>query len=65
MHHAVPDFDVTTGARSHPLDILLSRAFNFSAIMILGPPILAVVLFEIVLNATEMLIMEIFRCLID
>ena len=54
VHHADPDFDVTTGARFHPLEILLSMVIKFSAIMILGPPILAVVLFEIVLNATAM-----------
>jgi sterol desaturase/sphingolipid hydroxylase (fatty acid hydroxylase superfamily) len=54
VHHADPDFDVTTGARFHPLEILLSMLIKFAAIAVLGPPIMAVVIFEIVLNATSM-----------
>ena len=54
MHHADLDFDVTTGARFHPLEILLSMVIKFATIGVLGPPILAVVIFEVLLNATSM-----------
>ena len=54
VHHADLDFDVTTGARFHPLEILLSMLIKFAVIILLGPPLLAVILFEIILNATSM-----------
>lgn len=54
MHHADLDFDVTTGARFHPLEIILSMLIKFATIVVLGPPVLAVVIFEVVLNATAM-----------
>jgi len=54
MHHADLDFDVTTGARFHPLEIILSMLIKFATIIVLGPPIIAVVIFEIILNATSM-----------
>ena len=54
VHHADLDFDVTTGARFHTLEILLSMLIKFAVIMLLGPPVVAVVLFEVVLNATAM-----------
>ena len=54
VHHADLDFDVTTGARFHPLEILLSMLIKFVVIMLLGPPVVAVVVFEVVLNATAM-----------
>jgi sterol desaturase/sphingolipid hydroxylase (fatty acid hydroxylase superfamily) len=54
VHHADLDFDVTTGARFHPLEILLSMLIKFAVIILLGPPLLAVVLFEILLNAMAM-----------
>ena len=54
MHHADLDFDVTTGARFHPLEIILSMLIKFSTIVVLGPPVLAVVIFEVILNATAM-----------
>ncbi len=54
MHHADLDFDVTTGARFHPVEILLSMVIKFSAIVVLGPPVVAVVIFEVLLNATAM-----------
>lgn len=54
VHHADPDFDVTTGARFHPLEILLSMLIKFAAIAVLGPPVVAVVVFEVLLNATAM-----------
>ncbi len=54
VHHADPDFDVTTGARFHPLEIILSMLIKFAVIVVLGPPVVAVIIFEILLNATAM-----------
>lgn len=54
VHHADLDFDVTTGSRFHTLEILLSMGIKFAVILLLGPPVLAVVIFEVLLNATAM-----------
>ena len=54
VHHADPDYDVTTGARFHPLEIILSMLIKFATILLLGPPLIAVVIFEVLLNATAM-----------
>ncbi len=54
MHHTDLDVDVTTGARFHPVEILLSLGIKFIVIVVLGTPSLAVLLFEIALNATSM-----------
>jgi sterol desaturase/sphingolipid hydroxylase (fatty acid hydroxylase superfamily) len=54
VHHADLDYDVTTGARFHPIEIILSMLIKFAVILLLGPPIVAVVIFEVLLNATAM-----------
>ncbi len=54
MHHADLDFDVTTGARFHPGEIIVSMLLKLAAISVLGPSILAVLIFEVLLNATAM-----------
>jgi sterol desaturase/sphingolipid hydroxylase (fatty acid hydroxylase superfamily) len=54
VHHADPDFDVTTGARFHPLEIILSMLIKFGVILLLGPPVVAVIVFEIILNGMAM-----------
>ena len=54
MHHADLDIDVTTGARFHPVEILLSLGIKFLVIVTFGAPALGVMLFEIGLNATSM-----------
>ena len=54
MHHADLDFDVTTGARFHPVEILLSMAIKMVVIILIGAPAVAVLIFEIVLTATAM-----------
>lgn len=54
VHHADLDFDVTTGLRFHPVEILLSMISRMAIILLLGTPIVAVVIFEIILNATSM-----------
>jgi len=54
MHHTDLDFDTTTGVRFHPLEILLSMGIKVGAVFALGIPALAVILFEILLNATSL-----------
>jgi len=54
VHHADRDYDVTTGLRFHPLEIVLSMMIKFIVIVALGPPVVAVILFEIILNAMAM-----------
>jgi len=54
MHHADLDFDVTTGSRFHPLEIVLSMLIKLSVVSILGASPVAVIIFEVVLNATSM-----------
>ncbi|MDE0112285.1 MAG: sterol desaturase family protein [Albidovulum sp.] len=54
MHHADLEFDVSTGLRFHPGEILLSFALKLAVVLAIGPPAAAVLVFEIVLNATSM-----------
>ena len=54
VHHADLDYDVTTGSRFHPLEIILSMLIKFAAIVLLGPAVITVIVFEIILNATAM-----------
>jgi sterol desaturase/sphingolipid hydroxylase (fatty acid hydroxylase superfamily) len=54
VHHADLDYDLTTGARFHPVEIILSMLIKFATILVLGPPVVAVVIFEVVLNAMAM-----------
>jgi len=54
VHHADLDFDVTTGLRFHPLEILFSMGVKFAAIILLGPAAVAVLIFEVILNAAAM-----------
>ncbi len=54
VHHVDPDYDVTTGSRFHTLEIILSMLIKFATIIALGPPVVGVVIFEVLLNATAM-----------
>ena len=54
MHHADLDIDVTTGARFHTIEILASMVLKLAGIAALGAPAIAVLAFEILLNATSM-----------
>ena len=54
VHHADLDYDVTTGARFHPIEIILSMLIKFATIVLLGPPLVAVILFEVILNGMAM-----------
>lgn len=50
VHHADRDFDVTTAIRFHPFEIILSMLFKSLLALMLGPSILAVFVFGLVLN---------------
>ena len=52
MHHSDTDFDLSTGLRFHPLEIIASMAIKLVAVAVIGAPALAVLLFEVVLNGT-------------
>jgi len=54
VHHADLEFDVTTGVRFHPLEIVLSMLIKIGAVTALGAPAVAVLMFEVLLNATTM-----------
>jgi sterol desaturase/sphingolipid hydroxylase (fatty acid hydroxylase superfamily) len=54
MHHTDLDFDVTTALRFHPLEIVLSMLIKLAVVVALGAPAVAVMLFEVILNATAM-----------
>ncbi|GAJ70708.1 LOW QUALITY PROTEIN: possible sterol desaturase [Vibrio sp. JCM 18904] len=54
MHHADLDIDVTTGARFHPSEIIISMGVKIAAVFILGVSPIGIVVFEIVLNASAM-----------
>jgi sterol desaturase/sphingolipid hydroxylase (fatty acid hydroxylase superfamily) len=54
MHHADLEFDVTTGLRFHPVEILLSTGIKLAVVAALGTPAAAVLIFELLLNATSM-----------
>ncbi|MBA3670042.1 MAG: sterol desaturase family protein [Sphingomonas sp.] len=54
VHHADLELDVTTGIRFHPGEILLSMLIKFAAVLVIGAPALAVLIFEVVLNASSM-----------
>ena len=51
VHHADLDLDVTSGSRFHPIEILISMLYKLAVISVLGPPVLGVLIFEVVLNA--------------
>ena len=54
VHHADVDFDVTTGSRFHTIEIVLSMGIKMAAVAVLGTPVIAVLIFEVLLNATAM-----------
>ncbi len=54
VHHADTEIDVTTALRFHPIEILISMGIKFAAVLALGVPAEAVILFEIILNACAM-----------
>jgi sterol desaturase/sphingolipid hydroxylase (fatty acid hydroxylase superfamily) len=54
VHHADMDIDLTTGLRFHPIEIVVSMAIKLMTIALVGAPMLAVLIFEVALNATSM-----------
>lgn len=54
LHHSDLDYDVSTGNRFHPIEIILSMGIKIFAIILLGVPPVAVILFEVLLNGTAM-----------
>lgn len=54
VHHTDLEFDVTTGVRFHPVEIVLSMLIKIAAVVALGAPAVAVLVFEVLLNATTM-----------
>ena len=54
VHHADQEIDVSTGLRFHPIEILLSMLIKMAAVALLGAPVLAVLLFEMLLNGMAM-----------
>ena len=54
VHHADVDFDVTLGARFHPIEMILSMLVKLAAVAALGAPPAAVVIFEVILSVTSL-----------
>lgn len=54
MHHADLDYDLTTGTRFHPIEIVISMGIKAGAITLLGAPVIGVIIFEILLNGAAM-----------
>jgi len=54
MHHSDLDFDVTTGVRFHPIEILLSMGIKMIVVFLVGISALGVLIFEVILNATSL-----------
>ena len=54
VHHADRDIDVTTGLRFHPVEILISMLIKIACVVLLGAPVLAVIVFEVLLNGMAM-----------
>ena len=54
VHHTDLDYDVTTGLRFHPIEIIISMVIKMMAVAALGPPAEAVVAFEVILNGMAM-----------
>lgn len=53
VHHADLDIDASTGLRFHTLEILLSALLKLGLVLLIGPPVWGVIVFEVVLNATS------------
>ena len=53
VHHSDPDYDVSTSARFHPVEVVASQAIHLGAIALLAPPpaaVLVSVLLTVILN---------------
>ncbi len=54
VHHADRDIDATTGIRFHPLEAVISMVYKCVIVFVLGPSVIAIIVFEIILNASAM-----------
>lgn len=54
VHHTDRDMDVTTAVRFHPIEICLSMIYKMAIVAALGVPVVAVILFEVILNGCAM-----------
>ncbi|MEL6481677.1 MAG: sterol desaturase family protein [Pseudomonadota bacterium] len=54
VHHSDRDIDVTTAIRFHPIEIAFSMVLKIGLVYALGAPLIAVILFEVVLNGAAM-----------
>ena len=54
VHHADPEIDVSTAVRFHPVEMLLSQVWKIAVVVTVGVPAIAVLAFEVALNATAM-----------
>ncbi len=54
MHHSDVEFDLTTAVRFHPIEIVLSMAWKYLIVLVLGAPAISVLIFEVVLNGAAM-----------
>ena len=54
LHHADLDYDATTGLRFHPIEILFSMGLKMLLVIAVGAPLLAVIIFEIILNSASL-----------
>ena len=48
VHHSDPDFDVSTGVRVHPIEVILNQGAYFAVIAVFAPPVSAVLVAELV-----------------
>jgi sterol desaturase/sphingolipid hydroxylase (fatty acid hydroxylase superfamily) len=51
VHHSDVEFDVTTGLRFHPAELLLLQLFRLGVVMIVGAPFVAVLAYELAFAA--------------
>ncbi len=54
MHHSDRDLELSTGLRFHPVELIVSLIIKIVAVIFIGPPVLAVLLFEILLNGASL-----------
>jgi len=54
VHHSDTGFDTTTALRFHPVEIILSMAYKVGLVFLLGPAIIAVLAFEVILNGSAL-----------
>ncbi len=54
VHHADLDYDLTTGLRFHPIEVILSMGLKIAVVVALGPPVVSVLIFEVLLNGMAM-----------